>query len=173
MIHHISLAVHNPLHAAEVLAEIWHGKAVPFSPHPGSYIVVTLDACGTAIEFLPKNTVLTPGLDDQPIQFSNLITDFNTDFKANAIGYTATHANIAVPSSEAEIYSIAQREGWRSLRCKREDFFELIELWIENEVLIELLPPNLIDGYLKMMQPENLKAILDEMIASHDSLNVA
>jgi hypothetical protein len=169
MLHHISLAVHNPLHAAEVLAEVWHGKAVPFSPHSGSYIVVTFDAYGTAIEFLPKNTVLTPGVDDQPIQFSSLSPDFN----ANAIGYTATHANIAVPSSETEIYAIAQREGWRAIRCKREDFFELIELWIENEVLIELLPPNLIDGYLKAMRPENLKAILDEMIASHDSLNVA
>jgi pentatricopeptide repeat protein len=30
-----------------------------------------------------------------------------------------------------------------------------------------------LDGYLKTMQPENLKAILEEMISSHHSLNTA
>jgi hypothetical protein len=30
MIHHLSLSAQNPLHVAEVLAEIWHGKVAPF-----------------------------------------------------------------------------------------------------------------------------------------------
>jgi hypothetical protein len=46
-----------------------------------------------------------------------------------------------------------------------EAFFELIELWVENEVLLELLPPNLMQQYLVTMQPENLKAMLDAAIA--------
>ncbi len=163
MIHHISLAVNNPRRAAEVVAKLWRGQAVPFPNHPGSYIAIALDPYGTAIEFLPKGTVLKPpGLDDEPVQFS--------EPQSAATVYTATHANIAVPISETEIYAIAHQEGWRAARCKRGDFFELIELWIENEVMLELLPPNLMAQYLMMVNPENLKTILDTDSSPHTEL---
>ena len=162
MIHHISLAVNDPLHVAEVIAKLWQGQAIPFPHHPGSYIAIALDPYGTAIEFLPKGTVLKPsGLDNEPVQFSE---------PNSAEVYTATHANIAVPTSETEIYAIANQEGWRAARCKRGDFFELIELWVENEVMLELLPPNLMEQYLMMMNPENLKAILDTDSSPHNEL---
>jgi hypothetical protein len=157
MIHHISLAVRNPLHAAEVVAELWQGRAIPFPNHPGCYIALTLDSYGTAIEFIPQGTMLKPGSNDEPIQFS--------EPNPNSAGYTATHVNFAVPIDEAKIYEIADREGWRAVQCNRGGFFELIELWVENEVLLELLPPNLMQQYLVTMQPENLKAMLDAAIA--------
>ena len=157
MIHHISLAVHNPLHVAEVVAELWQGRVIPFPNHPGCYIAIALDSYGTAIEFLPKGTVLELGSTDEPVQFS--------DPNPNAAGYTATHVNLAVPISEAKIYEIADREGWRVVHCKRAGFFELIEFWVENEVLLELLPPNLIQQYLLTVQPENLKELLDAATA--------
>lgn len=153
MIHHISFAVNNPLHAAKVVAELWQGRAIPFPDHPGSYIAISLDRYGTAIEFMPKGTVLKPGSSLESVRFSEPNID--------ATGYTATHANIAVPISEAQIYEIADREGWRAVRCKRGDFFELIEFWIENEILLELLPPKLMEQYLVMVQPENLKAMFE------------
>jgi hypothetical protein len=163
MIHHISLAVNDPLHVAEVVAKLWQGQAVPFPNHPGSYIAIALDPYGTAIEFLPKGTVLQPpGLDNEPAQFS--------EPNATAALYTATHANIAVPISETEIYAIANQEGWRAVRCKRGDFFELIELWVENEVMLELLPPNLMEQYLMMVNPENLKAVLGADTSPHSEL---
>ena len=157
MIHHISLAVRNPLHAAEVVAELWEGLAIPFPDHPGSYIALALDPYGTAIEFLPKGTVLKPGSIDEPGHFS--------DPNPNSPDYTATHVNFAVPINETKIYKIADREGWRAVRCQRGSFFELIEFWVENEVMLELLPPNLIEQYRVTMQPENLKAILDAATA--------
>ncbi|MCU0569041.1 MAG: hypothetical protein MUF49_20875 [Oculatellaceae cyanobacterium Prado106] len=162
MIHHISLAVNHPLHVAEVVAELWQGKAIPFPGHPGSFIAIALDAYGTAIEFLPRNTVLKPGLENEAsVWFDNSNLD--------AAGYTASHVNIAVPISEAEIYAIADREGWRAVRCDRQGFFELIELWVENEVLIELLPPNLIERYLHIVQPENLMAALNLDLSSEST----
>jgi hypothetical protein len=153
MIHHISLAVNNPLHVAKVVAELWQGTVIPFPNHPGCYIALTLDPYGTAIEFLPKSTVLKPGSSLESVWFS--------DPSPDATGYTATHVNIAVPISEAQIYEIADREGWRAVRCKRGDFFELIEFWVENEILLELLPPTLMEEYLVMVQPENLKAMFE------------
>lgn len=150
MIHHISFAVRDPLHAAEVVAELWQGKVIPFPGHPGSFIALTLDSHGTAIEFLPKNTLLKPGSqEDDSVWFAT---------KPDAVGYTATHVNLAVPISEAQIYAIAQREQWRAVRCDRQGFFNLIEFWLENEILLELLPPDLMEKYLASVQPENLKA---------------
>ncbi|NJK66820.1 MAG: hypothetical protein HC789_10015 [Microcoleus sp. CSU_2_2] len=153
MIHHISLAVRNPLHVAKVVAELLQGRAIPFPNHPGSYIALTLDPYGTAIEFIPQGTILKPGSIDEAVQFS--------EPNPNSAGYTATHVNFTVPIDEAKIYEIADREGWRAVRCQRGDFFELIEFWVENEVLLELLPPNLMQQYLAIVQPENLIAILD------------
>lgn len=153
MIHHISLAVNNPLHVAEVIAELWQGQVMSFPPNPDSYMVFNLDSYGTGIVLLPKGTVLEPGSLSESVQFS----DPNPD----AASYSATHAHIAVPISEAQIFEIADQEGWRAVHCKREDFFELIEFWVENEVLLELLPPTMMEQYLVTVQPKNLKAILD------------
>jgi hypothetical protein len=155
MIHHISFAANDPLRAAEVVAELWQGRAMPFPHHPGSYIALSLDRYGTAIEFWPKDTVLKPGSLSEAVRFSN----------SQTAGYTATHAHMAVSIDEAQIYQIADREGWRAVRCKRADFFELIEFWIENEIMLELVPPTLMEQYLLVMQPENLKAIVDAATA--------
>jgi hypothetical protein len=155
MINHISLSVHNPLRAAAIVAELWQGQVIPFPNHPGSYIALALDASGTILEFLPKATVLEPGLDrvdDPAVRFA--------EASAGIANYTATHANLTVPISEAEIFAIALREGWRAVRCNRAGFFDLIEFWLENEVLLELMPPTLIEQYRITMQPENLKTIL-------------
>jgi hypothetical protein len=160
MINHLSLSVNNPFHVANVVAELWKGKVAPFPHHPDSYVALALDSVGTIIEFLPKNTVLEPGLDPK--------LDHKLDRKSVQFAecgyvpvYTATHANIAVPISEEDIYAIAHREGWRAVKCNRTDFFDLIEFWIENEVLLELMPPTLIEQYRITMHPENLKAMLN------------
>ena len=153
MIHHISLAVNDPLHVAKVVAELWQGRVIPFPDHPGSYFVISLDRYGTAIAFMPRGTVLKPGSSSESVRFSNPNPD--------ATGYTATHVNIAVPISEAQIYEIADREGWRAVRCKHGDLFELIEFWVENEILLELLPPTLMEQYRITVQPENLQAMFE------------
>jgi hypothetical protein len=155
MIHHISIAVNNPLHVAQVLAELWQGQAVPFPVHEGSYIALNFDSYGTAIEVMPKSLVLKPGLETAPVQFSD----------SDPAAYTATHANIAVPVSEAKIWEIADREGWRAVRCRRAESFDLIEFWVENQVLLELMPPTLMPEYLAAVQPESLKAMLSSLSA--------
>jgi hypothetical protein len=154
MIHHISFAVHNPLHVAEVVAELWQGKTASFPGHSDSFIALTFDAYGTAIEFIPKGTAFKPGSEE------NESVEWIPDL--DATGYTATHVNMAVPISEAQIYAIANREGWRAVRCNRQGLFDLIEFWIENEIMMELLPPNLMEKYLSIVQPESLKAIFNQ-----------
>jgi hypothetical protein len=150
MLHHISIAAQNPLRVAQVIAEVMKGEAYPFFPHPGSYMVFSMDEHGTAIEVYPLETKLAPGEGDEQCKFVQT---------ANFNGMTATHAAISVPSSQAEIEAIGKREGWRVLRCNRDSFFDVIEFWLENKVMLEFLTPEMADQYVAVTSPENLKRV--------------
>lgn len=149
MIHHLSLSAHNPQHVAHVLAELFQGEAAPFpdTRYPDSYVALTLDDYGTVVDVHPFQTELVPGSEED--------TMFQRRQNSEASPYTATHVAISVPVSEVEIQAIAAREGWQIRH--RSGLFEVIELWIENRVLIELLPPSIVPGYLTFMEPARLK----------------
>lgn len=151
MIHHISIAVNYPLHVAQVLAELWQGQAIPFPDHEGSFVALALDAYGTMIEVHPRDVELVPGADEAGVQ--HLTT-------AASSTYSAVHFAVSVPISEAQIQAIADREGWRTVRCHRANYFDVIEFWVENHQLIELLPPEIAAGYLAFMQPQALQQVL-------------
>jgi hypothetical protein len=155
MIHHISISANDPLHVAQVLAELFQGEAVPFSGYPGSYIALMFDTNGTLIEVHPKGIELRP----TPEQASHI-------YNPHASLYTATHAAISVPVSEIQIQAIANREGWRAKLCDREGYFEVIEFWIENQIMVELLPPSIAPQYLAFMQPQSLKQVLAAMASA-------
>ncbi|MDZ8185287.1 MAG: hypothetical protein RMX96_10590 [Nostoc sp. ChiSLP02] len=147
MIHHISIPANNPPHVAEVLAKILGGKAAPFPSNPGSYVAVALDEHGTMIEVYPLGIELIPGDGEQQVKFreNDNINQFN-----------AVHAAVSVSVSQKEIEEIAASEGWRVLRCNR-GRFEVIEFWIENRLLLELLSPEIVSQYLNFFQKQNLE----------------
>lgn len=155
MIHHISINVHHPLHVAQVLAELLQGEAVPFSPYPGGFVALEYDQHGTLIEVLPRNTKLMPGETAVEMQQPKKST-----IPADGVFYTGTHIALSVSLNEAEIQAIATREGWLSRRCNRSGFFDVIEFWIENQLLLELFPPALATHYLSFMQPRSLQQFL-------------
>jgi hypothetical protein len=148
MIHHISIPAKNPRHVAEVLTELFNGYCAPFPSHPESYVAFAGDEYGTLIEVYPQGTEMIPGVGDKPIQYQN--QNFSNQF-------IATHAAISIPLNESQIKSIAQREEWRCLRCSR-GYFEVIEFWVENSVLLELATPELAQQYTTALAPEKLAA---------------
>lgn len=158
MIHHISIAAQNPLHVAQVLAEIMQGQWAPFPPHPGSYMAMALDEQGTMIEVYPAQTVLVPGTED--VSFTQ---------NSEAGYFSPTHVALSVAMEQEQIEAIAQREGWRAIRCNRDDLFEVIEFWVENHQLVELLTPQLAPRYIALMHPENLQKNLEAFVAAADS----
>lgn len=153
MIFHLSIAADNPKHVASVLAEIFKGDLIEFNPHPGSYMTFALDQYCTAIEVYPKGTELKPGTDEKQLQFLN--NDSSSKF-------TATHAAISVPLNQQEIEEIGQREGWRVVRCSRNGYFDVMEVWIENTLLLELLTPEMAQQYQKVMEPKNLTQLINQ-----------
>lgn len=149
MIHHISIAAANPQHVAEVLAELWQGKAYPFPMYPNSYIAFAGDDRGTAIEVYPAGTELVP---DPALPALR---------ESQAEGhYTATHVALSVPLEQGDIERIAIREGWHTLVGQRGPFFQVVELWVENCVLLELLTPAMAAQYCNFSTPQNWEQLV-------------
>ena len=88
----------------------------------------------------------------QPIQYQN---------NDSSSPYSATHAAISIPITQEKIEEIAAREGWRVLRCSR-GFFDVIEFWIENCLLLELVTPELTLHYTNALAPEKLAELFEK-----------
>lgn len=155
MLHHISVAVDHPHHVAQVIAEIFQGKHFPFPGHEGSYIVLAGDQYGTAIEVLPAGTELMPGMTE--VEFVNAML---------APCYLSVHAALSVPTRQERIEAIAEREGWQVMTCDRGPF-KVIEFWIENKFLLELLPPEMAVAYLNFMTIENAEAYVNQVASAY------
>ena len=53
------------------------------------------------------------------------------------------------------------------MRCTRgNNFFDVIELWIENSTLIEVLTPEMQAQYQGFATPENFRALAEQASAS-------
>jgi hypothetical protein len=137
MIHHLSIPARDTRHVADVLAELLGGVVTGFGPYPNSWIAWSGDDHGTAIEVYPTGTEMYP-------PNANGQAAFRHD--PNASGATATHATVSLDRSEAEILAVAEREGWRALRLPRGPF-DVIEFWIENTVMLELMTPDMAAAY--------------------------
>ncbi|PSB26486.1 hypothetical protein [Stenomitos frigidus] len=153
MFHHISVAVKDPQHVATVLAEILCGRAVPFPPNPGSYMALAGDEFGTLIEFYPIGSELIPDSYQGQAGFQ---------INQNRARYTFVHAALSVPASLEEIERIGDREGWRVFLANRDGLFDVIEFWVENWLMLELLTPIMTPKYLQALNPETLPALIDQ-----------
>lgn len=152
MIFHLSFAARDPRRAATVIAELWGGEAFPFPPVAvGSWVAIAGDERGTTMEIYPAGSELVPA-----------------DGDADAIAVTndahpvhgATHAAIASPLSAEAIEAIAAREGWLSKPRVRGGRFGVIEFWVENSFLLEVLTPDMQRQYTDFMSPDAWRAML-------------
>lgn len=139
MIHHLSIPAQNPLHVATTLVELFGGRLSRFGPYKNSYIAWVADEYGTAIEVFPVGTELFPDTGQGQANFKH-----NPD----ATGFITTHAAVSVNRSTEEIIALASREGWRAIELSRGSF-DVIEFWIENRVMLELMTPQMTEAYLR------------------------
>lgn len=137
-IHHYSIPVQDTRRVAAVLCDLFGGTITPFGPYENSYIVWFGDAYGTGIELYPAGTEMLPDAGNGQANFRHNPSDS---------GFTATHAAISIDRSREEILTLARNNGWKALELSR-GTFNVIEFWIENRVLIELLTPDMARDYL-------------------------
>lgn len=140
MIFHVSIDADNPQHVAEVFAELWGGRAVPFPPViAGSWMALAGDDRNSLIEVYPRGTEL-------------VCADGDAD-SYGVIGApdrrSATHIAIATNLDIDGVYAIAKREGWPAKYRKRGGAFGVIEFWVEGSRMIEVLTPPMQAEYLQ------------------------
>ncbi|MFM1989435.1 MAG: hypothetical protein RJA99_2392 [Pseudomonadota bacterium] len=138
MIHHLSIPARDPARVAAVLAELLGGPVTGFGPWPGGFIAWAGDEVGTAIEVYPADTEMLPDPGGGQARFRAV---------PRRSPYVATHAAVSVSRDRAAILRIAEREGWHAAVLSRGPN-EVIEFWIENAVMLELMTPEMAADYV-------------------------
>ncbi|MGB3412179.1 MAG: hypothetical protein WBA45_13395 [Microthrixaceae bacterium] len=138
MIHHISIPATDTRHVAEVLVELFDGILTGFGPYRDSYIAWAGDDRGSAIEVYPVGTEMYPPQGPGQAQFRH---------NPQGSPFVATHATVSVARSVEEIQALGEREGWRSVVLSRGPH-DVVEFWIENAVMLELMTPEMTADYL-------------------------
>lgn len=164
MINHISISAHNPERVAGVLAELWGGFVIPFPVCPNSFMALANDGRGTAVEITPINTVLVPGegLPPENLDSNSPTEEYEAKFVQtdSPAQYVATHLNISTRLDEREVKAIAEREGWRVLTCNRgEGLFQLIEMWVEDRFMLEVMTPEQTARYVEITNPQFISEV--------------
>lgn len=157
MIYHLSIAAHHPKRVAEVFAELLDGISLPFPPAPGAYLALTRDGHGTAVEVYPADVVLAP----------NGLEGARFDHTGRDEGLTPVHFALSVDVDVADVEAIARREDWMIEVCSRGGDFDVIELWVENRFLVELLPPAFAARYLAFAERVASANAPSALMASH------
>jgi hypothetical protein len=148
MIHHLSIAARDPKQAAGVLAELMGGTAIPFPPNPGSFFALQLDDHGSGVEVYPAGTELQPGG-----------ATGGSFVRKDHRGFGSTHFALSVATDSATVKAIAEKAGWQCFDCNRGPF-HVIEVWVENETMVEVLPPEYAAEYLTFTRPDKVQAAM-------------
>jgi hypothetical protein len=142
MIYHASVPADDPEHVARVIAELWRGTYHPFVI-PGTFIVLANDEWGTELEIGPHGTELIPADSEVGFQRNQAASPFNQ-----------VHINMSTVLDYEEVLSIAAREGWIARVCDRGGFFKLVEFWLENKFMLELMNTSESARYQSIMHAE-------------------
>lgn len=138
MILHASISAKDPRHVANFLADLWGGEVFAFPPVPDAWIAMAGDARGSGIEVYPDTATLVPG------DGFDMFSVGHVDIPA---AHVATHLAIECQRPQADVEARAHAEGWRTVTCSRGGLFEVIEVWLENRTMIEVLTPEMSDDY--------------------------
>jgi hypothetical protein len=126
---HASIPADEPEHVATVIAELWRGEVLPFPPFPGAFMARAGDDRRTVVDVYPRGHEHVPAP-----------REFGVRVNAAPSPYSEVHLALGTVLSADEVLALAKREGWLAQRSDRSGLFEVIELWVENKFLLEVLP---------------------------------
>ena len=147
MIIHASIPADDPARVARVIAELWRGDSFPFLA--GTFIAMAGDDRGSQIEVAKRGNEIVPAETEMAFQVNK-----------SPSAHTEVHLNIQTPLSVDEALAIAKREGWTARVCDRGGSFKVIEFWLENKFMLELMTEEETKRYRNVMMPGKLRAIM-------------
>ncbi|HEY9735505.1 MAG TPA: hypothetical protein V6D06_04455 [Trichocoleus sp.] len=121
----IWIAVDRPKQAAAALAAVFGGQVKPLASLPGAFTVtagnsadITFEVCPTGSEW--GSTTAGPSGEN---------------------AFTVSSTALPTPINRQQVEQVAAQEGWAALYCGQVGNWDLVELWIENNLLLELMTP--------------------------------
>ena len=158
MIAHVSIPSRDPRATALLLATLIGGEAFDFPVVSGASIAVASDGSGLAVEVYPETMAHHPGTGDvdpavkpegpQPLPWEDQIYPDGQQLRASAF-----HFAVRSPLTEEQILGVAHKAGLRAIRCERGGVFGLVEVWLDNMILVEVLTETEFRRYRAFMNP--------------------
>ena len=149
MIFHISISADDPKRTATMLAELWRGEAFPFPMvAKGSWVAHAGDDRRSTIEVYPRDMAMYP-------------TDRAGEERYEPVSRNGPfHAAVATPLSIEEVEEIGRRYGCHTSLCHRGPWFRVIEFWVDNVLMLEMLTPEMQAEYQQSITIENWRSML-------------
>ena len=148
MIFHFSISADDPKKTATMLAELWRGEAFYFPMvSKGSWVAHAGDDRRSTIEVYPRDLAFYPA-DGEGEQREEPVSR-----------HSAFHAAVATPLSIEEVQEIGRRYGCHTSLCQRGPF-RVIEYWVDNALMLEMMTPEMQQEYQRSVTPEAWPHIL-------------
>lgn len=160
MIAHVSIPAKHPEIVAKALGKILDGSVFSFPVVNGAFIVVANDNSGHAIEVYPAGMCHHPGqglppANEGPATVQTKPWEDQIFIDPSKTQFTSHHMALSTKLEAEDILKIGKELGFRAVLCDRAGVFRLIELWIDNEYLIEVLTEKETKRYAAFMNPKS------------------
>lgn len=152
MIFHFSIAADDPKRTATMLAELWRGQALPFPMlGQGSWVAHAGDDRRSSIEVYPRDVALYP---------AERFGDLREQEVSRNVPF---HAAVATPLNIEEVEEIGRRYGCTTRVCQRGAWFRVVEFWVDNCLMLEMLTPEMQQEYQQNVTIPNWRAMLPQV----------
>lgn len=149
MIFHFSISADDPKRTATMFAELWRGQAFYFPMvGKGSWIAHAGDDRRTTIEVYPRDLAFYPNESGEGHQRNEPVSR-----------HGPFHAAVGTPLSIEEVEEIGRRYGCHTILCNRGPF-RVIEFWVDNAQMVEMLTPEMQEEYQRSVTPDGFRAML-------------
>jgi hypothetical protein len=167
MIAHVSIPARDPRATAALLARLIDGDAFNFPVVAGAWIAVARDNSGLAIEVYPDTMAHHPGSGDvdplhtpggpQTMPWEDQIYPDGQQLRPSAF-----HLALTTQLTEEQVLALARQAGLRALQCDRAGVFRLVEVWLDNTILVEVLTAQEAQRYQAFMNPQGCARMFGE-----------
>jgi hypothetical protein len=164
MIAHVSVPSTDPKATSLLLASIMDGEAFPFPVVPGAWIAVARDGSGLAVEVYPDGMAHHPGKGEvdpamkpegpQTMPWEDQIFPDGLQIRPATFHFAITTA-----LTDKQVLQLARNAGLRAIYCDRGGVFGVVEVWLDNTILIEVLSHREVERYKRFMNTEGVSAM--------------
>lgn len=171
MIAHFSIPSKTPKETALFFASLIDGVVFDFPVVPGASVAVSKDGSGVAVEVYPIDMAHHPGtgaVDNSIVPEGPMAMPWEDQIFAepgNGSGSSGFHLAMSTQISEDEVIKRAEDMGWRAISCERGGVFGLVEVWVDNAFLVEVLVPREVERYRAFMNPEGCAAMFGQPVS--------